>query len=140
MQNKFEKTATLMRHHHHRSHGDYYRRQNLALLLDPFNNSGNSVSSASNPNYFDQHTFGLHEGILDSDEPIFVPHREKVSRILFKAPFFIHVIFQMELPSQGARQRCCINLSVWIDRMCRILFPLAYFVFVVCYFTIYSTK
>jgi len=119
-QNKFEKTATLMRHHHRQTQS--FNRQNLALLLDPFSNG--AVSSASNPNYIDhQNMLGLNEAaIADQEEPIFVPHREKV-----------------ELQrNEGARQRCCVNLSIWIDRMCRLLFPIAYCVFVVCYFSKYS--
>lgn len=120
-QNKFEKTATLMRHHQRQSTN--FNRQNLALLLDPYNNAG--VSSASNPNYIDhQNMLGLNEATMvdHQEEPIFVPHREKV-----------------EMPrNEGARQRCCVNLSVWIDRMCRLLFPIAYFVFVICYFAEYS--
>ena len=81
-QSKFEKTATLMRHHH-RSHD--FKRQNLAIILDPFNTGcpppASSVSSASNPNYIDhQNMNGLNDAIAASqDEPIFVPHHEKVN-------------------------------------------------------------
>lgn len=79
LQNKFEKTATLMRHHH-RSHD--LKRQNLALLLDPFTHQS-AVSSASNPNYIDHLSSGGglndHHGLDRQEEPIFVPHREKVS-------------------------------------------------------------
>ena len=70
-----------MRHHQRQSTS--FNRQNLALLLDPYNNAG--VSSASNPNYIDhQNMLGLNEAtIVDhQEEPIFVPHREKV-RIIF---------------------------------------------------------
>ena len=80
-QSKFEKTATLMRHHH-RSHD--FKRQNLAIILDPFNTGcppASSVSSASNPNYIDhQNMNGLNDAIAaNQDEPIFVPHHEKVN-------------------------------------------------------------
>ena len=40
-----------MRHHQRQSTS--FNRQNLALLLDPYNNAG--VSSASNPNYVRAH-------------------------------------------------------------------------------------
>ena len=64
--------------HHQRSQN--FNRQNLALLLDPFANA--AVSSASNPNYIDhQNMLGLNEAtIVDQEEPIFVPHREKVKK------------------------------------------------------------
>ena len=58
---KFEKTATLMRHHH-----NSYKRHNLAIILDPFSPSGNSVQN-NTANFMD-----------DQEEPIFVPHHEKV--------------------------------------------------------------
>ena len=76
--------------HHQRSQN--FNRQNLALLLDPFANA--AVSSASNPNYIDHQNMlglGLNEAtIVDQEEPIFVPHREKVKK---KYLFFIHVYF-----------------------------------------------
>ena len=70
-----------MRHHQRQSTN--FNRQNLALLLDPYNNAG--VSSASNPNYIDhQNMLGLNEATMvdHQEEPIFVPHREKV-RIMY---------------------------------------------------------
>ena len=72
-----------MRHHQRQSTN--FNRQNLALLLDPYNNAG--VSSASNPNYIDhQNMLGLNEATMvdHQEEPIFVPHREKVRVIYFK--------------------------------------------------------
>ena len=72
-----------MRHHQRQSTN--FNRQNLALLLDPYNNAG--VSSASNPNYIDhQNMLGLNEATMvdHQEEPIFVPHREKVRIIYFK--------------------------------------------------------
>ena len=72
--------------HHQRSQN--FNRQNLALLLDPFANA--AVSSASNPNYIDHQNMlglGLNEAtIVDQEEPIFVPHREKVRK---KNPYFL---------------------------------------------------
>ena len=67
---KFEKTATLMRHHH-----NSYKRHNLAIILDPFSPTGNSQNNTAN--FMD-----------DQEEPIFVPHHEKVSlSVIYRISF-----------------------------------------------------
>ena len=71
-QGKFEKTATLMRHHHNN-----YKRHNLAIILDPFSPTSTSVGAANNAMGVNTANF------MDDQEeqPIFVPHHEKVSNL-----------------------------------------------------------
>ena len=76
-QAKFEKTATLMRHHH-RPHD--LNRHSLSVLLDP-SRPPTSVDSISGTS-MDQTMIGMSEPITFDDDPIFVPHYEKVSIIL----------------------------------------------------------
>ena len=72
--------------HHHRPHQDI-NRHSLSILLDP-SRPPTSVDSISGTS-MDQAMIGLNEpAIVLDDDPIFVPHYEKVNYISKKPLFF----------------------------------------------------